>query len=191
MPLIVDGAGDLQRAAGVHALEDEERAQRDDEARQLGPHDHVAVDEPDRHRRTAARPRSRARCSSRSRVVRRPSSRPELPIITPAERSNSPPIISSATGTATIPYCAAWSVHWLAMPRSVSQSTPARRPGEQKNTATAPTSAPMSGRSASARQQVDAREPLVRLGPAARRPSVEAPSRQGGRRHRRPPRSNV
>ena len=40
-------------------------------------------------------------------VVRYPSSSPELPIITPADRSNSPPIISSATGTATIPYWAA------------------------------------------------------------------------------------
>ena len=44
-----DGAGDLERAAGVHALEDEERPQRDDEARQLGLDDGVAVDEPDRH----------------------------------------------------------------------------------------------------------------------------------------------
>ena len=41
-----------------------------------------------------------------ARVPSRPSSRPELPTITPAERSNSPPIISSATGTATMPYCA-------------------------------------------------------------------------------------
>jgi hypothetical protein len=38
-----------------------------------------------------------------ARVVRMPRSRPELPIMTPAERSNSPPIMSSATGTATIP----------------------------------------------------------------------------------------
>ena len=40
-------------------------------------------------------------------VVRYPSRSPELPIMTPAERSNSPPIISRATGTATIPYWAA------------------------------------------------------------------------------------
>jgi hypothetical protein len=58
-----------------------------------------------------------------ARVVSRPSSKPELPIITPADRSNSPPIMSSATGTATIPYCADWSIHWLQMPRSDSQWT--------------------------------------------------------------------
>ena len=41
-----------------------------------------------------------------ARVVSRPSRSPEEPIITPAERSNSPPIMSSATGTATMPYWA-------------------------------------------------------------------------------------
>src|SRR6266542_2802120 len=40
--------------------------------------------------------------------------------MTPAERSNSPPIISSATGTATIPYWAAWSVHPAAISGRVS-----------------------------------------------------------------------
>ena len=43
--------------------------------------------------------------------------------MTPAERSNSPPIISSATGTATIPYCADWSSHWLQIAKSESQLT--------------------------------------------------------------------
>ena len=77
-----------------------------------------------------------------SRVVSTPSRRPELPIMTPADRSNSPPIIRSATGTATIPYWAAWSVHWLAIPRSVSQPEPRAVQANRKKTATAPTSAP-------------------------------------------------
>src|SRR5919198_1622035 len=79
-------------------------------------------------------------------VARYPSSRPELPIMTPAERSNSPPIISSATGTATIPYCAAWSVQPAAMAGSPSQLTARAKYPNARKTAIAPSSAPISGR---------------------------------------------
>ena len=43
-------------------------------------------------------------------VVSRPQSRPEVPIMTPELRSNSPAIISSATGTATMPTVEATAV---------------------------------------------------------------------------------
>src|SRR3954453_9959607 len=56
-------------------------------------------------------------------VVRMPSSNPELPIITPAERANSPPIMSSATGTATMPSYAATLSQLLQMPKSPAQLT--------------------------------------------------------------------
>src|SRR6266550_1130282 len=79
-------------------------------------------------------------------VVRYPSSSPELPIITPAERANSPPIINSATGTATMPYWAAWSVHPAAIPGSESQLTARAKYANAKKTASAPSRAPMSGR---------------------------------------------
>ena len=52
-------------------------------------------------------------------VVRMPISRPVLPVITPADRSNSPPIISSATATAMMPSVDATSVQ-RAMPLSVA-----------------------------------------------------------------------
>ena len=117
---------------GVDALEDEERRERDDEARQLRPHDRVAVEEPDGG---AEREHDRDRRPDVHVRVRREVCRaagPELPIMTPAERSNSPPIISSATGTATIPYCAAWSVQPAAFPGSPSQLTPAREVAERE-----------------------------------------------------------
>ena len=44
-------------------------------------------------------------------VISRPAKRPDEPIMTPLDRSNSPPIISSATATAMIPYVEATSVH--------------------------------------------------------------------------------
>src|SRR3954454_5483138 len=78
-------------------------------------------------------------------VVSRPSRRPEEPIITPADRSNSPPIISSATGTATMPYCAAWSVQPAAIAGSLSQWTSLAKYPNASQTATAPRNAPMSG----------------------------------------------
>src|SRR5712691_3754928 len=69
--------------------------------------------------------------------------------MTPAERSNSPPIMSSATGTAMIPYWAAWSVQPAAIPGSPIQFTPRAKYANVKKTATAPSSAPMSGRARS------------------------------------------
>src|SRR6266542_2105200 len=66
--------------------------------------------------------------------------------MTPAERSNSPPIMSSATGTAMIPYWAAWSVHPAAIPGSPIQFTERAKYAKARNTATAPRNAPMSGR---------------------------------------------
>ena len=76
-------------------------------------------------------------------VVSNPITRPVVPVITPAERSNSPPIISSATATAMIPYDEATSVQ-LAMPLSVPKASVVT----QKNTQTtsAPRSEPTSGR---------------------------------------------
>src|SRR6476660_912063 len=50
-----------------------------------------------------------------SSVARMPIIRPAEPVITPADRSNSPPIISSATATAGMPIVEATSVQ-LAMP---------------------------------------------------------------------------
>ena len=44
-------------------------------------------------------------------VISRPANRPDEPIMTPLERSNSPPIISSATAIAMMPYVEATSVH--------------------------------------------------------------------------------
>ena len=69
------------------------------------------------------------------------------PVITPADRSNSPPIISSPTGTATIPKNAACCVQ-AARPVCLShrwfvlESVIANR----MNTAIAPINAPSSGR---------------------------------------------
>ena len=96
-----------------------------------------------------------------ARVVSRPSSRPEEPIMTPAERSNSPPIMSSATGTATIPYCADWSIHWLQMAKSDSQPTLRAVQANRKKTATAPQKAPMSGRATRRATMLTPRESLV------------------------------
>ena len=82
-----------------------------------------------------------------------------MPVITPAERSNSPPIISSATATAMIPYDEATSVQ-LAMPLSVPKASVVT----QKNTQTtsAPRSEPTSGRRMSRAHEADVGQPLVR-----------------------------
>ena len=56
-------AGELQRERGVDALEDEERRQRDDEARQLRLHHRARRSGSRRRPRTASRPPSPARCS--------------------------------------------------------------------------------------------------------------------------------
>src|SRR5262245_15029949 len=79
-------------------------------------------------------------------VVRMPSNRPELPIMTPAERSNSPPIIRSATGTATMPSYAAVFSQLAQILRSVAQLTSRAVIAKRTQTATAPTNAPLSGR---------------------------------------------
>src|SRR4051812_33877397 len=76
-------------------------------------------------------------------VARMPIIRPAEPVITPADRSNSPPIISSATTTAGMPIVEATSVQ-LEMPSSLRKS----EFWVQKKTATttAASSAPISGR---------------------------------------------
>src|SRR4051812_15430967 len=76
-------------------------------------------------------------------VARMPSMRPAEPVITPADRSNSPPIINSATSTAGMPIVDATSVQ-LAMPSSRRKSAFC----DQKKiaTTTAASSAPISGR---------------------------------------------
>src|SRR5215813_12936496 len=76
-------------------------------------------------------------------VARIPIIRPAEPVITPADRSNSPPIMSSATRTAGMPIVDATSVQ-LAMPSSWRNSEFC----DQKKiaTTTAASSAPISGR---------------------------------------------
>ena len=84
-------------------------------------------------------------------VVSRPITRPVVPVITPADRSNSPPIISSATATAMIPYVEATSVQF-AIPLSVPNASVVT----QKNTqmTSAPNSEPTSGRRRSRAQRL-------------------------------------
>src|SRR3954469_9634390 len=76
-------------------------------------------------------------------VASRPLIRPADPVMTPAERSNSPPIISSATATAGMPIVDATSVQ-LEMPSSFKN----RAFWVQKKIATTmqASSAPISGR---------------------------------------------
>src|SRR5918996_90351 len=83
-------------------------------------------------------------------VVSTPISRPVEPVITPAERSNSPPIISNATATDMIPIVEATSVQF-AIPLSVPNASVVT----QKNTQTtsAPSSDPTSGRRISRAQR--------------------------------------
>src|SRR5262245_5142327 len=81
-------------------------------------------------------------------VTRRPRRSPELPTITPAERSNSPPIMSRATGTAMMPMFDASSLQRAAPvsePKPVSLKPPAVAVKRMK-TATTPNSDPISGR---------------------------------------------
>src|SRR5690242_13442295 len=76
-------------------------------------------------------------------VARMPSIKPAEPVMTPADRSNSPPIISSATATDGMPMVEATSVQ-LEMPSSFRNSEFC----VQKKMAitTAASSAPISGR---------------------------------------------
>ena len=53
-------------------------------------------------------------------VIRMPVVRPVVPIIAPADRSNSPPIISSATATAMMPNADEVKIHVLA-PRGLGE----------------------------------------------------------------------
>ena len=76
-------------------------------------------------------------------VVSSPISSPVVPVITPAERSNSPPIISSATATAMIPIVEATSVQF-AIPLSVPNASVVTQKNAQ--TISAPSSEPTSGR---------------------------------------------
>jgi hypothetical protein len=80
---------------------------------------------------------------SSSSVASRPIIRPAEPVMTPAERSNSPPIISSATTTAGMPIVEATSVQ-LAMPSSFRNSEFCVQ--KKIATTTAASSAPISGR---------------------------------------------
>ena len=66
-----------------------------------------------------------------------------MPVITPAERSNSPPIISSATATAMMPSVEATSVQ-RAMPLSVRNCSAVT--AKNSKTTPAPIIAPSSGR---------------------------------------------
>src|SRR5262245_30122652 len=78
-----------------------------------------------------------------SSVARMPIIRPAEPVITPADRSNSPPIMSSATTTAGIPIVDATSVQF-AMPLSFRNSEFCVQ--KKIATTTAARSAPISGR---------------------------------------------
>src|SRR5918997_719307 len=75
-----------------------------------------------------------------------PMKRPEDPVMTPAERSNSPPIISRATATAGMPSVDATSVQ-LAAPSSVPKSSVVK--AKKSPITAAAIRAPSSGRRAS------------------------------------------
>src|SRR4051812_43987066 len=76
-------------------------------------------------------------------VARMPIIRPAEPVMTPAERSNSPPIMSSATATAGMPIVDATSVQF-AIPSSFRNSGFCVQ--KKIATTTAASSAPISGR---------------------------------------------
>src|SRR5919106_1912665 len=79
-------------------------------------------------------------------VAMTPMNSPAVPVITPAERSNSPPIIRSATATAGIPIVDATSVQ-LAAPSSVPKSSGVT--AKKSPITAAAMSAPSSGRRSS------------------------------------------
>src|SRR5215217_4887988 len=78
-----------------------------------------------------------------SSVASRPMNRPAVPVMTPAERSNSPPIMSSATATAGMPSVDATSVQFAA-----PSTVPNRSVVNTKNRpiTVAASTAPISGR---------------------------------------------
>jgi len=78
-------------------------------------------------------------------VVSNPARSPEVPTMTPVERSNSPPIIRRATKTAMIPIGAAMSVH-PAVPPTAAKFPVVSTLQKRKKMTAAPMSAPNSGR---------------------------------------------
>ena len=96
-----------------------------------------------------------------------PIIRPAEPVITPADRSNSPPIISSATTTAGMPIVEATSVQ-LAMPSSLQEQR-VLRPEEDRDDDRGQQRADL-GAAQEPRHRADLRQPLVagRAGGGAR-----------------------
>src|SRR5437879_2904675 len=78
---------------------------------------------------------------------------PDAPIMVPIERSNSPAIISSETGTARMPSSAA-TCRYAAVPLAVSQPEPPATIAKKIQTATAPATAPSSGLATSLRSML-------------------------------------
>ncbi len=78
-------------------------------------------------------------------VTSRPMKSPVEPTMTPAERSNSPPIINRATATATMPVLAAESLH-RAIPLREANFPVWSTVVKSTKTTRAPMSAPNSGR---------------------------------------------
>src|SRR5829696_582086 len=77
-----------------------------------------------------------------------PMNRPDVPVITPADRSNSPPIMSRATATATMPRVEAGSSQF-ATPEGLRNTSDSS--AKNTKTMTTPISAPSSGLSSSRR----------------------------------------
>ena len=76
-----------------------------------------------------------------------PANIPVVPVITPADKSNSPPIISSATAMAVSPKFAEAS-RYVAVPAQLSHVSPPCQANKSQTTS-APASAPNSGRTSS------------------------------------------
>ena len=78
------------------------------------------------------------------------STTPAAPIIEPTDRSNSPPIISSAAATAMMPSCADTS-RKVMMPRAENIPVPRAATAKNRKTRMVPATAPSSGRAISRR----------------------------------------
>ncbi len=87
---------------------------------------------------------------------------PAAPIIEPIDRSNSPPIISSAAATARMPSCAETSSQ-LTTPRKLRKPESPATTAKKIKTKTAPATAPSSGRLRSLRQGLTARRRSSRV----------------------------
>ena len=90
-------AGDQLGHPEVDTGEHQERGQRDQEAGDLGLHHQVAVEEPDGQRDDQRQRRPRPTCSGAGGRTACAAASAAVITATPADRSNSPPIISSAT----------------------------------------------------------------------------------------------